>query len=321
MRLGRILIRLQHENTPDPDRSIYDEDMEMQALRVFLTVAEELHFSRAAKRLHLAQPPVSRTIRALEQELGVDLFQRTTRSVTLTAAGNALVGPARRILREAEQASRTVGEARQGALGRIAIAFAGVSTHALVGKLARAVRVRYPGITLELSSQNFAQPAMSQVLNGEADISFGRWDFVPTGVDAQTLVEEHLVVAVPAQHDLAKHGEIRMADLATEGFVTLPSHPGSVLSDRLLRLCHNASFDPYVVQIAPDTWTALSLVAAEVGCLLTVSSVAQNTQLEEVVFLRVLDDFQSVQLRIAWRRDTQNPALRIILDLAREILL
>lgn len=249
------------------------------------------------------------------------LFQRTTRAVSLTAAGDALVGPARRILREAEQAARTVGEAKQGALGRIAIAFAGVSTHVLVGKLARAVRMRHPGITLELSSQNFAQPAMSQVLNGEADISFGRWDFVPTGIHSQPLVEEHLVVAVPVQHKLARNGEIWMGDLATEGFVTLSSHPGSVLTDRLIRLCHKAGFDPQVVQIAPDTWTALALVAAEVGCLLTVSSVAENARLQEVVFLRVRDDYQSVQLRMAWRKESQNPALRIVLDLAREVLL
>ncbi|MGO4187509.1 LysR family transcriptional regulator [Pseudarthrobacter sp. TAF60_1] len=120
--------------------------MEIQQLRVFLAVAEELHFGRAAERLHLAQPPVSRTVRQLERDLGADLFIRSTRSVQLTAAGAALMTPAREILAAADRAKAGVLAADRGEAGTVKLAYAGASTHVLVGVLAREVRRVHPGI-------------------------------------------------------------------------------------------------------------------------------------------------------------------------------
>ncbi|MDJ1370188.1 MULTISPECIES: LysR family transcriptional regulator [Micrococcales] len=294
--------------------------MEIQDLRAFVAVAEELHFGRAADRLHLAQPPVSRTIKALEKELGAELFRRTTRSVEITAAGEALLGPARRILSDLQHAAHDVHAAQSGELGRVSIAFAGASTQVLVGQLSRASRQRYPKLTIELSSQNFAQPAINRLLNDEADISIGRWDFVPEGIMSRVLLNEQLVVAVPATHPLAGSDSVRMDQLSTSYFVTLPAHPGSVLTDRLLRLSHAAGFDPLIAQVAPDTWTALSLVAAEVGIHLTISSVAENTHTSGFSFLPVADPFEKVLLRMAWRSDSRNPALSTVLSLAAEVL-
>jgi DNA-binding transcriptional LysR family regulator len=293
--------------------------MEIQQLRVFLAVAEELHFGRAAERLHLAQPPVSRIVRQLERDLGTDLFTRSTRSVRLTAAGAALVVPAREILAAAHRARTTALAAGRGDSGTVRLAYAGASTHVLVGVLAREVRRAYPGIEFRLNSQDFALPALARVLRGEVDISLGRWDFVPAGVHSRIIVKEHLVVAVPASHRFAAKDEVHLAELAGEPFVALPPHEGSVLGDRLRRLSVGAGFDPDIVQRAPDSWTAMALVGAEVGCSLTVSSVAENVSDPHVHFLRVHDETLPIYLRMAWRETSDNPALPPVLSLAEHV--
>ncbi|GAA4038679.1 LysR family transcriptional regulator [Arthrobacter methylotrophus] len=293
--------------------------MEIQQLRVFLAVAEELHFGRAAERLHLAQPPVSRMVRQLERDLGTDLFLRSTRSVQLTAAGAALLAPARELLAATQRAKAGALAAGRGEIGTVKLAYAGASTHVLVGMLAREVRRVHPGIEFRLNSQDFALPALARVLTGDVDVSLGRWDFVPAGVQSRIIVEEHLVMAVPASHRLASKEEVRVADLAGEPFVALPPHEGSVLGDRLRRLSLGAGFDPDIVQRAPDSWTAMALVGAEVGCSLTVSSVAENVTDPHVHFLRVVDETLPIYLRMAWRGTSDNPALPPVLALAERV--
>jgi len=290
--------------------------MDIEQLRSFLAVADELHFGRAAERLHVAQPPLSRTIKRLERELGTRLFDRNTRSVRLTSSGQALMDPAKEVLDALRRAETAVRSADHGEVGTVRIAFAGVSTHRLVARLARVVRSQRPGIQLELSSQNFAQPAMKRLLAGETDLALGRWDVVPAEISAQVVMPDSLVLAVPDTHPLAGARRLSIGQLASEGFVSLPPHEGSVLPDRLRRLAHANGFVADVVQVAPDTQTALALVSAEVGCHLTLASVAENVTDPHVVFIPLNESTPSldVHLRAAWRRADQNPALRAVLD-------
>ena len=290
--------------------------MDIEQLRSFLAVADELHFGRAAERLHVAQPPLSRTIKRLERELGTRLFDRNTRSVRLTSSGQALMDPAKEVLDALRRAETAVRSADHGEVGTVRIAFAGVSTHRLVARLARVVRSQRPGIQLELSSQNFAQPAMKRLLAGETDLALGRWDVVPAEISAQVVMPDSLVLAVPDTHPLAGARRLSIGQLVSEGFVSLPPHEGSVLPDRLRRLAHANGFVAEVVQVAPDTQTALALVSAEVGCHLTLASVAENVTDPHVVFMPLNESTPSldVHLRAAWRRDDQNPALRAVLD-------
>ena len=290
--------------------------MDIEQLRSFLAVADELHFGRAAERLHVAQPPLSRTIKRLERELGTRLFDRNTRSVRLTSSGQALMDPAQEVLDALRRAETAVRSADHGEVGTVRIAFAGVSTHRLVARLARVVRSQRPGIQLELSSQNFAQPAMKRLLAGETDLALGRWDVVPAEISAQVVMPDSLVLAVPDTHPLAGARRLSIGQLASEGFVSLPPHEGSVLPDRLRRLAHANGFVAEVVQVAPDTQTALALVSAEVGCHLTLASVAENVTDPHVVFIPLNESTPSldVHLRAAWRRADQNPALRAVLD-------
>jgi DNA-binding transcriptional LysR family regulator len=290
--------------------------MDIEQLRSFLAVADELHFGRAAERLHVAQPPLSRTIKRLERELGTRLFDRNTRSVRLTSSGQALMDPAQEVLDALRRAETAVRSADHGEVGTVRIAFAGVSTHRLVARLARVVRSQRPGIQLELSSQNFAQPAMKRLLAGETDLALGRWDVVPAEISAQVVMPDSLVLAVPDTHPLAGARRLSIGQLVSEGFVSLPPHEGSVLPDRLRRLAHANGFVAEVVQVAPDTQTALALVSAEVGCHLTLASVAENVTDPHVVFIPLNESTPSldVHLRAAWRRADQNPALRAVLD-------
>lgn len=288
--------------------------MEVNQLRAFLAVAEELHFGRAAERLHIAQPPLSRTIKQLESELGTRLLDRSTRSVRLTSSGQALLAPAAEVLEALRRAEEAVRSADNGEVGLVRIAFAGVSTHQLVARLARLVRSNRPGIQLELSSQNFAQPAMKKLVQGDTDIALGRWDVIPAVVSSRVVMKDSLVVALPDTHPLAGARRLSIAHLAGDGFISLRPDEGAVLPDRLRRLAHANGFVADVVQVAPDTLTALALVSAEVGCHLTLASVARNATDPHVVFIPLEDSTADVDLRAAWRRDDTSPALKAVLN-------
>jgi DNA-binding transcriptional LysR family regulator len=290
--------------------------MDVNEIRSFLAVAEDLHFGRAAERLHVAQPPLSRTIKQLERELGTTLFDRNTRSVRLTASGEALVGPAKEVLDALRRARAAVASADDGEVGTVRIAFAGVSTHRLVARLARAVRSQRPGIVLEMSSQNFAQPAMKRLLAAETDIALGRWDVIPSEANARVVMRDSLVLAVPDTHALAGARHLSISQVASDAFISLPPYEGSVLPDRLRRLARDNGFVADIAQIAPDTQTALALVGAQVGNHLTLASVAVNATDPHVVFIALDDAIPAagdVHLRAAWRREDRSPALRAVM--------
>jgi DNA-binding transcriptional LysR family regulator len=294
--------------------------VDIAQLQAFLAVAEELHFGRAAERLHMAQPPLSRTIQQLERQLGTRLFDRNTRSVRLTASGRALVDGAHGVLDALRRAEAVVRSADSGEVGLVRIAFAGVSTHPLVAQMARVVRQHRPGIQLELYSQNFAQPAIRKLVNEDVDIALGRWDVLPEGISARVALRDSLVIALPDTHPLAGRRRLSISELARDNFVSLPAFEGAVLADRLRRMSHEAGFSPTIVQVAPDTQTALALVDAEVGCHLTLASVADNVTQRHVEFVPLDDQTLDVDLRMAWRTEDDNPALRSALALMGEAL-
>ncbi|ANS25376.1 LysR family transcriptional regulator [Rhodococcus opacus] len=294
--------------------------MEISQITAFLAVAEELHFGRAAQRLHSAQPPLSRTIRRLEKQLGATLFERNTRNVRLTSAGEALLGPAREILDACRLAEIAVAAAGRGQVGRVRIGFAGVSSHLLIGRWAKLVRHTHPGIEFVLDSSAFASEALNKLLDGTLDIGLVRWIFTPPGIASRVILNEDFVVALPTDHPLAGRDGVRIEELATEPWVTLPADPGSALRDSLQRAAHDAGFTPRIVQSAPDSMALMALVSAEVGCALTVSSVAENVNNPDVVFLPLVGGPSTLQLRIAWRADDDNAALREVLRLSEEAL-
>jgi DNA-binding transcriptional LysR family regulator len=292
---------------------------EIHQITAFLAVAEELHFGRAALRLHVGQPPLSRTIRQLEKAFGTPLFDRNTRNVRLTAAGEALVQPARDILNSCRMAEIAVVAAGKGQTGRVRIGFAGASSHLLLGQWAKLVRKTNPGIEFVLDSTAYASEALSKVLDGTLDIGMVRWTTQPPGISSRLIAREELLIALPVDHRLAARSSLAMKDLEAEAWVALPGEPGSSLRDALLRNADQAGFFPRIVQSAPDSFSLMALVSAEVGISLTLSTVARSVNSPDVVF-RPLSHSQPLELLLAWRTDNESPALREVLRLSEEAL-
>lgn len=292
--------------------------MELRHLAAFVAVAEELHFGRAAARLHMAQSPLSRQIRLLERDVGAVPFERNTRAVGLTSAGAALLEPARRVLSEAAVARRAVGAAGRGEVGRISIGFAGASSYRAIPVLTRAVTSRLPGIELALRGQLYSGEALARILDGELDLGFVALP-ARDGVATRVVHIEPLMVALPDAHPLAGAPNIALADLSAERFVTFPSARGSAVRDATMRACYHAGFTPSITQETPDTYNLLTLVAAEVGIAIVVGS-ARSITMEHVVFRPIRDEVPAMDIALAWRAGQVSPALRAVLDIAESVL-
>lgn len=290
--------------------------MEVHQAQAFLAVAEELHFGRAASRLKMAQPPLSRLIKQLERSLGAELFERSTRHVALTAAGRALIDPSHRLVEASQEAENAVHHSLTGETGRVRVGFAGASINRKVGELARQVRADRPGLMLELYSSQFSHLGLGRVLDGSLDVVIGRWDFLPAEVDSAVIALEEVMVVLPSSHPLAAAPSVNMADLAEESWITLPGGVGAALPNRLNSLAMAAGFVPRVAQTAPDSWTQVVLVGAQMGCGLSLDSVRDNVASDGVVFTSITSSDRPLEVRMIWRRADDNPALHAVITIA-----
>lgn len=294
--------------------------MEVKQAEAFIAVAEELHFGRAAERLRIAQPPLSRMIKQLERHLGTDLFIRSTRHVELTATGKALIDPARNLLMASHTAVKTVQDTRDGKIGHVRIGFAGASTYQSIGEIVRQLRRQQPGLTLDVQSSMFSPDGIQKVLDKELDIAIGRWDFLPPDLDSYVMAEEEVIIAVPPTHALANREKIEIKDLAKDPWVSLPVGFGSALQNRLTNLAIAAGFVPRVVQTAPDSWALMVLVGVESGCAVTVSSVRDNLPDPGVKFKRIADPSNPpLEVRLIWRKDNFTPAVDAAVTIAKAL--
>lgn len=293
--------------------------MELRHLFAFVAVAEELHFGRAAKRLQMAQPPLSQQIRRLEKELGVQLFERNTRSVRLTSAGESFLQPVRTVIDDLDTAVRAARAAGRGEYGRVSIGFAGASSHETLPRLTRAVRAAHPGIELVMTGQTYANVALARVADGSLDLGFVRLPVTQPGVTFRVIDEEELVCALPSDHPLAARDSVPIEVLAGEPFVAFPANTGSTVRDAMVGACEAAGFNPRVVQEAPDSYTILALVAAGVGVTLTVTSV-QHIQQSGLVYRPLAGPPIRRQAALAWRADNPSAALRAVLAVAEDAL-
>ncbi|WP_406091058.1 LysR family transcriptional regulator [Streptomyces sp. NBC_01013] len=293
--------------------------MELRHLFAFVAVAEELHFGRAARRLQMAQPPLSQQIRQLEKELGVQLFERNTRSVRLTSAGESFLQPVRTVIDDLDTAVRAARAAGRGEYGRVSIGFAGASSHATLPRLTRAVRAAHPAIELVMTGQTYANVALARVADGSLDLGFVRLPVTQPGVAFRVIDEEELVCALPSDHPLAARDSVAIEVLAGEPFVSFPANTGSTVRDAMVGACEAAGFNPRVVQEAPDSYTILALVAAGVGVTLTVTSV-QHIQQSGLVYRPLAGPPIRRQAALAWREDNPSAALRAVLAVAEDAL-
>jgi DNA-binding transcriptional LysR family regulator len=238
--------------------------MELRHLRYFCAVAEELHFGRAAERLHIAQPPLSQQIRQLERELGVDLFVRSTRKVELTPAGAAYRKRAVAILDAVDDAAEQAQRIAEGVEGRLAIGCVGSATYSLLPQLVRALREALPSVDVSVRGEMLAPAQLSALLAGEIDLALLRPPVEQSGLSVETVRRDRLLVALPAGHQLAARDELHVGDLRDEEFV---AHAGgrSVMNSLVTAICADAGFVPRIRHQVEETSTLVTLVAAGIG--------------------------------------------------------
>lgn len=292
--------------------------MELRHLAGFVAVAEEQHFGRAAARLHMSQSPLSQQIRLLERDLGTTLFDRSTRSVKLTSAGETLLEPARDVLAAAAVARRAARAAGRGQVGRVSLGFAGTSSAVTMPVLTRAVTAELPGIEFALHGPYYSGETVSRVADGNLDLAFATVSN-SRGLHNRVVRNDRLLLAVADSHPLAGQSEVALSDLADESFVTFPSARGSAVRELGVRSCLAAGFTPRIVQEAPDSFSLLALVGADVGVALTVEA-ARTIALEHVVFVPLEDPAPTLPVSLVWRATDESAALRAVLDVAEDVL-
>jgi DNA-binding transcriptional LysR family regulator len=292
----------------------------LEQLAAFVAVAEELHFGRAAARLRIAQSPLSQTIRRLERELGVALFDRSTRSVALTPAGEALLPHAHRVFEELERGRQATRAVSGVVYGTVRIGFSGALNHRTLPPLTRAVRRRYPDVALTLVGRVLTRDGVEQIERGGLDLAFVSLPLDPSPVVRTRLIaREPLGVALPVDHHLAGERDVDLVDLADDGFVAIPAGLGSGLQETALRACVDAGFRPRIVQEIVDPFMILTLVAAGVGVALVSAGVA-DVMPSGAVFVPLRGTPAHLDNAIAWSADNPSSALAAVLAVAGEVL-
>lgn len=239
-------------------------DVALRHLRYFVAVAEELHFGRAARRLHLAQPPLSQQIRKLEEILGVPVFTRTSRAVKLTPAGEMLLERARQMLRKVDEDVDLVRRVGRGELGPLNVGFIGSAMLTGLPETLGRYRRQYPNIVLQLR-ELYTAGMIGALREGHIDAGFLRDGGVNEGLVVETLLSEPYVVVLPRGHRLARRSTLTAAPLRDEPFVFFSPEYGRRAYDKVVSICEEHGFRPHVVQEAPQWLTIVRLVGAGLG--------------------------------------------------------
>jgi DNA-binding transcriptional LysR family regulator len=284
-------------------------------LEYFVAVAEELHFGRAAERLHVAQPPLSRQIQRLEAEVGVQLFVRDRHGVEMTDAGTALLPEARSTLAQAERAGEIARRAARGEEGVLEVAFVASIAFSMLPRLTRHYAQQHPGVELRLHDLSSGQQ-LRALRDGKVDVGLMMRPNLAPDLNLETLLVEPIVIVVGDSHPLATAAGATLADLADESFVLFPQAESPDIHERLLMLCSQAGFTPRIVQEATHMATIVSLVAAGVGVSLLPCSIEMMGR-PDVHCVPLLEPLVNCYVALAWPRAEGPPALPAFLDTVR----
>jgi DNA-binding transcriptional LysR family regulator len=304
-------------------------NLELRQLRYFVTVAEELHFGRAAARLHMTQPPLSQAIAAFEEGLGAPLFVRNRRMVELTPAGHALLPEARRLLLEAAALPALARRAALGETGRLTLAFVTSADYSVLPPFLRRYSERYPGVHLRLQEAT-SDVQIEELLAGRIDAGLlipPLTDKAQSELDYMKVLDEPLVLCAPsglltragvgARADRPGLGApVRLQDLPHLPLIIFPRDVSPGLHDAILSCFHAAGLVPAIGQEAIQMQTIVSLVSAGMGLALVPQSVC-NLMRPGVEYRALADPTPLVETGIAWRRDNPSPVLQGFLELLR----
>src|SRR5919112_544271 len=235
--------------------------MDTRLLETFVAVAEELHFRRAAERARLAQPAVSRQIKRLEKDLGVQLFVRDRRKVVLTEAGRVFLKEARTILERVTLAHQEARRAERGELGSLSLGYSECNIHSVFPEAVRLYRDRFPRVALEMREMVTAEQ-VEALLGGDIDVGLVTLPVAAEGLRVETVLEEPLVAALPDNHPLVHNAQVALEDLADDPFVFFPRWQAPGHHDLITGVCREAGYVPQVAVEANSSQGIVSLVAA-----------------------------------------------------------
>jgi DNA-binding transcriptional LysR family regulator len=291
--------------------------IELRHLRYFIAVAEELHFGRAAERLHIAQPPLSQQIRQLETELGFQLFHRTKRSVKLTEAGQAFLTECQRLFRQLDQAIQTGRQTSRGEVGQLVIGFVSSTAYNVLPDILRTFRAAVPDVKLELHELTTDQQ-LEWLRENRLDVGLLRPPVEDQAFQLSVIFQEPLVVALPETHPLAAEVEISAQSLASQSFIIFPRTLAPGLYDQIISFCQQAGFSPHVVQEAIQMQTIISLVAAEMGVAIVPLSL-QNLQRTGVIYKPFSQETPQAAIALITKKDDASPAVQKFFDIVQQV--
>ncbi|GAA4284918.1 LysR family transcriptional regulator [Brevibacterium daeguense] len=285
--------------------------MELRHLRYFVAVAEERHFSRAADRLHVAQPPLSQQIKQLEDELDAALLERTTRRVDLTPAGELMLTRAQALLTEVDRMVQDVRLVAEGAAGVVRVGVVGSAAYRLMPEIVQAARTRMPSLHMHVQAEMLTPELTEALETGRIDVAVLRPPVRSEDLEVKLLEQDELMVALPGNHSLADSSSIALSDLADDPFVCYPQ--GSAVAAATFEATRRTGFRPHIAQEAGETSTLLAFVAAGMGVAL-VPMTQRGFSVQGVVF-RPLDSAPVVDLALAWRRTAETALVRRFISL------
>lgn len=293
--------------------------MELRSLRQFLAVAEELHFGRAAARLHMTQPPLTQAIQKLEAELGVSLFERSSRSVALSPAGAALLPQAEQMLAQAQGLAALVQAAAKGESGRLRLGFVSTVGYGDFPRWLRSFRARYPDIALSLREATL-DVQLPDFASGELDVGFiiHAPGACPPGFERLSIASEPMVLALSTEHALAEQARLSAAQVLPLPLVIFPRAIAPSLFDAVLGFYQARGQSPCIEQEAIQMQTIVNLVSAGIGAAWVPASV-QAFGRAGVSYKPVLGGPPTCETSLIWPRDAAPTVLRFVEHIARQI--
>lgn len=292
--------------------------MELRHLRYFIAVAEELHFSRAADRLHIAQPPLSQQIKQLEAELGVELFcRKTKRQVQLTAAGQVFLQESYQLLTQLERSIQLTRRVGKGELGQIRVGFISSVTYDLLPMILQQFRSQFPEVEVLLQELNTTEQEKA-LQERRIQVGFVHLPLEDDNFNCECIQQQSLIVALPENHRLAKQDKIGLRSLADESFILFPRYCGKGLYDRIMSLCQQGNFTPQVTQEAIQMQTIIGLVSAGMGIAIVPSSL-QNLQRSGVIYREIKETTPLVETAVVWQDEEETPIMRQFLQVVRKV--
>lgn len=290
--------------------------MELRHLRYFVAAADALNISQAAKHLHVSQPPLSRQIRDLEQELGTALFDRAHKKLKLTAAGQYFVEEARKIISHAKRAARAAKASGAGHAGQITIGFLSPLGGMFLPRILHSFRKKFPLVDMDLAEM-VPREQLEALLDSQIDLAFVAAAEVQSANDFafEPVMQVELRVALPLEHRLAKLRNVPLTELDDERFIILKRSAAPATHDFLIRLCRSSGFEPNVVKQSDSARSILDLVSAGIGLSIVPEHFRRCSS--DVVLRRLTPKSPTLPLCMVWRKDDSSPTLEILREMIR----